>query len=164
MENSDVGPPIPDWIVGLALIILVTVPLFGAYLLENRRRSQGPSASQKSAYIHERSFLWGYFFGVVFGLYPTVLLAAVTKTITTGGARDVDPWATSMLIVFFLTNAVLGLLTCRLNRWAFTLLSLLTFNPVLWLINAIYGAKRWTWRAAKPRTDNDAPTPTTSIT
>jgi len=163
MQHGDASSPLADWMLGLLFLALIAAPVFGAYLLDKRRQSQIPSSRQDSAYIHEHRFRWGYFFGIgcfVFGAGYTAIffLAAIPEDSATP-----DALAVTMLTAYFLFIAFLGILTCRLNRWAFALLSLLTFNPVLWLINAIYGAKRWTWRTTKPRL-NDAPTPTPTNT
>jgi len=148
MQIEEVNPPAPDWLIGLMFCVLIAAPIAGAYLLDRRRVARGASAFPLSGYDHTNRFVWGYFLVIsVFMISAGLLVAVPVNIIRTGNVSDSDSIALLLLIAFYLTMAVLGLLICRLNRWAFALFSLLTFNPILWLVNAAYASQRWTWRS-----------------
>jgi xanthine/uracil permease len=42
-----------------------------------------------------------------------------------------------------LVYAVLAWFFARRHRWAWVALTILSFNPIAWIINAVYLRKRW---------------------
>jgi hypothetical protein len=52
------------------------------------------------------------------------------------------------LLVFGLIYGVLAWFFARRRPWAWIALTLLSFNPIAWIVNAIYLRKRWREEAA----------------
>ncbi|HSP45910.1 MAG TPA: hypothetical protein VLO30_07955, partial [Chthoniobacterales bacterium] len=84
----------------------------------------------KRRHPEARGFRWGYYFSImafIGGLVIGLFLEA--------GATGV--------IVCALLYAVLAWFFAQRRRWAWIALTVLSFNPIAWIINAIYLWKRW---------------------
>jgi len=51
--------------------------------------------------------------------------------------------AIEFALVFILINSVLMILILKYNKYAFLVATILSFNPLLWIINGIYLKNRW---------------------
>lgn len=109
-------------LVVLALIAIVVVaPIVVALALNRRFRRRNPG---------KKPFRWGYYFSIqsfIAGIALGILLES--------GA--------SALIVCVVFYAVLAWFFAQRHRWAWIVLTIFSFNPVAWIINAIYLWKRW---------------------
>jgi hypothetical protein len=109
-------------LVVLALIAIVIVaPIVLALALNRRFRRRNPG---------KKPFRWGYYFSIqsfIAGIALGILLES--------GA--------SALIVCVVFYAVLAWFFAQRHRWAWIVLTIFSFNPVAWIINAIYLWKRW---------------------
>ena len=115
---------------GVALVVLglfgvplaVAVgPIFLALYLDRRSRRRHPG---------RRGFRWGYYFSLM-SIVCSLLLAIVFDTgiwgvIGCGLVYGSMAWAFSLR-----------------RRWAWIALTLLSFNPIAWILNLIYLRKRW---------------------
>jgi hypothetical protein len=54
-------------------------------------------------------------------------------------------------LVFVLINTILMILILRFNKYAFLIATILSINPLLWIINGIYLKNRW----CNPKVNND---------
>jgi NADPH:quinone reductase-like Zn-dependent oxidoreductase len=113
--------------VPLAVLIL---PIIAALVLNRRFKRQHPEA---------KPFRWGYYFsimsivaGLILGLF---LEAGAVAVIVCGLIYGVLAW-------FFLQR----------RHWAWITLTILSFNPIAWIVNAIYLRKRWAEPAATAAT------------
>jgi len=107
-------------LVVLGLVALVVVPVAAALALDRRFRRRNPG---------KRPFRWGYYFSilsVIAGLALGVLL---------------EP-GVGASIVCGVVYAVLAWFFARRHHWAWITLTILSFNPVAWIVNAIYLWKR----------------------
>ncbi len=106
----------------IAILIGVTiVPIVLAFVLNRRYRPDRPG---------NRPFRWGYYFSlmsVIGGLLLGVMLESGNTAVIICGA----------------IYAVLAWFFARRYHWAWIVLTILSFNPVAWIINAIYLRKRW---------------------
>jgi NADPH:quinone reductase-like Zn-dependent oxidoreductase len=106
----------------IAILIGVSiVPIVAAFILNRRFRRGHPE---------RRSFRWGYYFSlmtVVGGLLLGLMLES----------------GTIAMIICGVIYAVLAWFFARRHGWAWIVLTILSFNPVAWIINAIYLRKRW---------------------
>jgi NADPH:quinone reductase-like Zn-dependent oxidoreductase len=107
----------------LAVIAGVTVaPVVAALVLNRRFRRRNPG---------KRPYRWGYYFSIVSfvgGLGLGVILEAGAGVLVACGALY------GGVAWFF----------ARRRRWAWLALTILSFNPVAWVINLVYLRKRWT--------------------
>lgn len=107
-------------LIGVPIFVLI-VPIILAFILNRRFRERNPE---------KRSYRWGFYFSMmafVGGLVLGVFLQAGTAvTLLTG-----------------LVYAVLAFFFAQRQRWAWIALTILSFNPIAWIINAIYLARRW---------------------
>ena len=100
---------------------VLIAPIVAAFLLNRRFKRRNPD---------KRGYRWGYYFsimsfiaGLVIGLF---LEAGVTGVIVCG-----------------LIYAFLAWFFAQRHHWAWVTLTILSFNPIAWIINAIYLWKRW---------------------
>jgi NADPH:quinone reductase-like Zn-dependent oxidoreductase len=95
-------------------------PIAVALVLDRRRRRRHPG---------ERPFRWGYYFS----------LQSFVMALIVGGLLG----STLGAAVLGLVYAALAWAFARRRRWAWILLTILSFNPLAWLVNAVYLRKRW---------------------
>ena len=112
-------------LIGVPIAVLI-VPIIAAFVLNRRFREQNPE---------KRPYRWGYYFSIMAFI---------------GG----------LLIGRILDFGVMGVLGCGLiygvvawffaqrRPWAWIALTVLSLNPIAWIINAIYLPKRWREEAA----------------
>jgi hypothetical protein len=111
----------PDLIVLALIAIFIGVPIAIALALNRRFRRRNPG---------KRPFRWGYYFSIqsfVGGI---------------GLGFKLDSGITAILIC----GAIYGALAwffARRDHWAWIILTILSCNPVAWIINFIYLRKRW---------------------
>ena len=109
-------------------IIVVFAPIVAALALNRRFQRRNPG---------KRPYRWGYYFsiqsilgGIALGLF---LDAGIMAVIGCGAAYAALAW-------FF----------ARRRHWAWIALTLFSFNPVAWIINAVYLWRRWSEPRAAP--------------
>jgi NADPH:quinone reductase-like Zn-dependent oxidoreductase len=122
----------PDVVVVTLLAIAIgvsIVPIIAALFLNRRFQRRNPG---------KRPYRWGYYFGILsfiggIGL-GFMLESGVTAVIVCGVIYAVLAW-------FF----------ARRHHWAWITLTVLSFNPVAWIINFFYLRKRWSEDSAAAR-------------
>ena len=125
-SGSTPGPLLvllPFIFIPLAVLI---GPIVAAFVLNRRFRRDNPE---------KRPFRWGYYFSIM------SFVAIVGLALLLG-------LATTTLIVCAVIYGVLAWFFAQRRPWAWIALTILSFNPIAWIINAIYLRKRWTEEAA----------------
>jgi NADPH:quinone reductase-like Zn-dependent oxidoreductase len=118
---SSSGPVLVAFVlIGIPLGVLI-VPIVVAFVLNRRFRQRNPD---------KRGYRWGYYFGIM------SFIAGL------GLGAFLESGATA-LIVCGLIYAVLAWFFAQRCHWAWVALTILSFNPIAWIINAIYLRKRW---------------------
>jgi NADPH:quinone reductase-like Zn-dependent oxidoreductase len=112
-------------LVGVPLTALI-LPIIAAFVLNRRFRERNPD---------KRSYRWGYYFSMMAFIGGLLL------------GRFLDMGLTGV-IVCGVVYAVLAWFFARRCHWAWVALTILSFNPIAWIINAIYLRKRWAEAAA----------------
>jgi NADPH:quinone reductase-like Zn-dependent oxidoreductase len=107
-------------LIGVPLAALV-LPIITAFVLNRRFRERNPD---------KRPYRWGYYFSMMAFIGGLLL------------GRFLDFGLTGV-IVCGLIYGVLAWLFAQRHRWAWIALTILSFNPIAWIINAIYLRKRW---------------------
>lgn len=124
------------------LIALFVAPLWGAFALDKRLHRRHPNF---------KPFVWGYYNALGCFIVPIYGLGAIA-----GQNPSMEPsskW--QVLCVLLVIFAPLGLLAIKRNRWAFVVLTTLSINPILWLVNGIYLKNRWRELTPNRVEDND---------
>lgn len=106
----------------------LVLALFVAFFLEKKRKEREPNTLP---------FVWGYYIASAGVMYGTLSLV-LSLYGWANGNREMPVYLVAAL-VFLLAN----LLLFRRSRIGWVLGTLLNFNPVWWVINAIYGRNRW---------------------
>ncbi len=118
------GTPSP-LLIALELIVIpagvLIVPIIAAFVLNRRFKRGNPD---------KRGFRWGYYFSIM----------SIVAGLVLGLLLEAGPTA---LIVCGLIYALLAWFFAQRRRWAWITLTILSFNPVVWIINAIYLWRRW---------------------
>jgi len=107
-------------LIGVPLAALI-VPIVAAFMLNRRFRERNPE---------KKSYRWGYYFGMMAFIGGLLL------------GRLLDGGLVSVIVC----GVVYGVLACffaQRKHWAWIALTILSFNPIAWIINAIYLRKRW---------------------
>jgi NADPH:quinone reductase-like Zn-dependent oxidoreductase len=106
----------------LALVaVLIVVPIVAALALNRRFQRRNPG---------KRPYRWGYWFSV-----QSFLGGICLGIMLESGVGSAIAWG--------VISAVLAWFFARRRRWAWITLTILTFNPVAWIINVFYLRKRW---------------------
>jgi hypothetical protein len=108
-------------LVGVPLAALI-LPIIGAFVLNRRFRERNPE---------KRSYRWGYYFSMMAFIGGLLLGRFLNAGVTT-------------MILCGVIYAVLAWFFAQRRHWAWIALTVLSFNPIAWIINAIYLRKRWT--------------------
>jgi NADPH:quinone reductase-like Zn-dependent oxidoreductase len=118
------GTPSPVLIavelIGIPIGVLI-VPIIAAFVLDRRFKRRNPGA---------RGFRWGYYFSIM-----SFIAGLVLGLFLECGATGV--------IVCGLIYALLAWFFARRHHWAWIILTILSFNPIAWIINAVYLRRRW---------------------
>jgi hypothetical protein len=108
------------------LFSMLIVPIIIALGLNRRFKRRNPE---------KRSYRWGYYFSIMSFIAVLGLSYLLFESVTA-------------VIGFALLYAVLAWFFARRCHWAWVALTILSFNPIAWIINAIYLRKRWAEAAA----------------
>ena len=107
-------------LIAIPISVLIA-PIVVAFVLNRRFKRRNPGA---------RSFRWGYYFSIM-SFIDGLVLGLFLECGATG------------VIVCGLIYAVLAWFFAQRHHWAWIALTILSFNPIAWIINAIYLRKRW---------------------
>jgi hypothetical protein len=120
----------PDLIVLALIVIFIGVPIAIALALNRRFQQRNPG---------KRPFRWGYYFSI-------------------------QSFIGGIALGFKLESGIIGVLVCgaiygvlawffaHRHHWAWITLTILSCNPVAWIINFIYLRKRWSEDSVETRT------------
>ena len=124
------------------LLLVVSGPIVGAFLLEKRHRRLRPDC---------KPFAWGYYNG----------LGALMMSVAVGASHLSEGWKEAALMfgAFGAVFIPLGILTIRRDRGGFLLLTILQLNPIMWAINGVYLSNRWQELASPKRPVPPSPMP-----
>ncbi|HEX7515689.1 MAG TPA: NAD(P)-dependent alcohol dehydrogenase [Chthoniobacterales bacterium] len=118
---STTGPvPIALALIGVPLGALI-VPIVAALALNRRFQRRNPG---------KRGYRWGYYFSVM------SFIAGL------GLGAFLESGATAVIICGVI-YALLAWFFAQRCHWAWVALTILSFNPIAWIINGIYLRKRW---------------------
>jgi NADPH:quinone reductase-like Zn-dependent oxidoreductase len=107
-------------LIGVPLGVLL-LPIVIAFILNRRFQRHNPD---------KRGYRWGYYFSIMAFIHSLGLGLFLEC-----GAVGV--------IICGLIYAILAWFFAQRQRWAWITLTILSFNPIAWIINAIYLWRRW---------------------
>ena len=107
-------------LVGVPLAALI-LPIIAAFVLNRRFRERNPD---------KRPYRWGYYFCMMAFIGGLLL------------GRFLDFGLTGVIVCGVLYGLLAWFFAQRCH-WAWIALTVLSFNPIAWIINAIYLRKRW---------------------
>jgi NADPH:quinone reductase-like Zn-dependent oxidoreductase len=108
-------------LIGVPVAVLI-LPIVAAFLLNRRFRERNPD---------KRSYRWGYYFSIMAFIGGLIL------------GRFLNAGVTTMILCGVL-YAILAWFFAQRHHWAWIALTVVSFNPIAWVINAIYLWRRWT--------------------
>lgn len=118
---SQPGPVLVAFkLIAIPLCVLI-LPIIVAFVLNRRFKRQNPD---------KRGYRWGYYFSIM----------AVIAGLGLGAFLECG---FAGVIVCGLLYAILAWFFAQRSHWAWIALTILSFNPIAWIINAIYLRKRW---------------------
>jgi len=116
-------------LIAVPLGVLI-VPIVVAFALNRRFQRRNPG---------KRAYRWGYYFSMMSFIAGIVLGIALESGV-------------SAAILCGVAYAALAWFTARRHRWAWIVLTIVSFNPVAWIINGVYFRNRWAECAGARRT------------
>jgi NADPH:quinone reductase-like Zn-dependent oxidoreductase len=123
--SANVGASSGNILIALTLIAILLglsiVPIVIALVLNRWFQRRNPG---------KKGYRWGYYFSVM-SLIGGIALGIIFES------------GTVAVIVCGVTYAVLAWFFAQRHRWAWITLTILSFNPVAWIINFFYLRKRW---------------------
>ncbi|HEY3663339.1 MAG TPA: zinc-binding dehydrogenase [Chthoniobacterales bacterium] len=117
------------FLVGAIIVLVLTLPLVAALALNRRYQHLNPG---------KRPYRWGYYFSIL-----AVIDGLVLGYILEAGL--------GVFVICALLYGVLAWFFAQRRHWAWIALTLLSFNPVIWVVNLVYLWKRWTEPTAGAR-------------
>ena len=102
-------------------VLVLILPIIAAFVLNRRFKQRNPEA---------RGYRWGYYFSIM-----SVIAGLVLGLFLEVGAMGI--------ILCGILYAALAWFFAQRHRWAWITLTILSFNPIAWIINAIYLWRRW---------------------
>lgn len=128
----------PNYTALAILFALASVP--AAFMLNGWQREKHPELS---------SYKWGYYCGCTGTFsYSVFAIFQFLDALGSYGSHS------KMLFLFSLAFAVASIVhvgIIKRNKWAFVLGTVLSLNPLLWVINGIYIKNRWSELKDLPR-------------
>ncbi|MUM77225.1 hypothetical protein GKC30_06220 [Pseudodesulfovibrio sp. F-1] len=118
---------------------LIAIPL--SLLLDKKLHQKHPEA---------KPYKWGYYTGLMGML--TYGLLALTLVVTSA----VKDQKTLTALVFFTLSIIPYYYIIMRRKWAWVVGVILLFNPILWIVNAVYARNRWK-EMPVPTDDPDEP-------
>lgn len=109
------------------LVGVTIVPIVAAFVLNHRFRQVNPS---------KRGYRWGYYF------------ALMSVVASLGLAAALELGVVAFIVVVAIYAALAWLFAAR-RRWAWIALTVLSFNPLVWIINPFYLWRRWSEDAVR---------------
>ena len=116
-------------LIGIPIGALI-LPIIAAFALNRRFKRRHPE---------KRGYRWGYYFSIM-SFIAGLILGVFLECGTTG------------VIVCGLIYALLAWFFAQRHHWAWIALTILSFNPIAWIINVIYLWRRWAEEPAVPAT------------
>jgi NADPH:quinone reductase-like Zn-dependent oxidoreductase len=107
-------------LIGVPLAVII-VPVVAAFVLNRRFRERHPD---------KRPYRWGYYFSMM----------AFVGGLLLGRMLD---FGFMGVLGCGLLYGILGWFFAQRRPWAWIALTVLSFNPIAWIVNAIYLRKRW---------------------
>ena len=119
---STIGPVlIASELIGLIIGVTI-VPIVAALALNRRFQRRNPG---------KKPYRWGYYFSIM-------------SIIGGLGLGLMLEFGVSAVIICGAIYAVLAWFFAQRHYWAWITLTIVSFNPIVWIINSIYLWKRWT--------------------
>jgi hypothetical protein len=102
-------------------LVVIIGPIVAAFALNRRYQRHNPG---------KKGYRWGYYFGVMSFVAVVGLLVLLDLGLMTS-------------IICALVYGALAWFFIERKRWAWIALTILSFNPIAWIVNAIYLSRRW---------------------
>jgi hypothetical protein len=115
-----------------AIGLLTLLPAIGAAAFLNRRYQE--------SFPTNRPFRWGYYLAAHELLGCAVLFLLIGYGAIHDGSLEAE-WVVSAVVVGLYATPAYFLLYRQ--RWSWIALTILTLNPLTWIVNYIYGRRRW---------------------
>jgi hypothetical protein len=120
----------PDLIVLALITLFIGLPIAIAVALNHRFQQRNPA---------KRPYRWGYYFAT----------QCFVGGIALGFALERGPVG---VVISAALYGILAWFFAQRAHWAWITLTVLSFNPVAWVINIVYLSKRWSEDALQPQT------------
>jgi hypothetical protein len=118
----------PGWIIGTQIVIIIA-SIIASVILEKKRQDKE----------NTRAYTWGYFNGAFCVITSAVILLIMLVALFLGAHSTPEMMFVIMFSGLFFW---LGMLTIKRVCWAFIITTILSVNPIVYLINGIYIYRR----------------------
>lgn len=121
-----------EYLIIIAVCVSVTIPI--AYFKNRKFQFQNPE---------KMGYMWGYIQGtapIVMSVILSIMFVIVYSD--SGMLYITEPIQTALTIAFIRACLAYGVI--KRNRWIFIIHTILSGNPILFIINGFYIKNRWT--------------------
>lgn len=129
-----------ELVVQLLMLVVIGGPAAViAFSMEVRRAELQPNT---------RPYTWGLFQGLAGLASGVVLLGIAVIAALFVPASAPETMGLALLMITF--YSIPGYFVLKRKRWAWVVLTVASLNPLVWIINGIYGKNRWAEFGARP--------------
>ena len=97
-----------------------------------------------------KSYRWGYYQGCLGVACAPMVVIGVLVTLLFGiNEQWGNFWEGLFLTVWFSLATISGWFIIQRKKWAWVVGTIIQWNPIIWIINYVYGSKRWNESAAR---------------
>lgn len=93
--------------------------------------------------VKDNEFMWWKVYGWLGLILGNLYIIGTFSQTSVGDMGGMPPEALFLMLFLITINIILNIMILRFNKYAFLIATILSLNPLCWIINGIYLANRW---------------------
>lgn len=113
------------------LVAVVVITVIYSYFKNRKFMAENPG---------KKRYMWGFYQGAA----PLVVCILLSILMIAVGENPFNLQGDEQLgAIYFIVMGSIGYFVIKRNRWAFVIQTIISMNPIMWIINSIYIYRRW---------------------